>query len=90
MNKPLTCEVEGDNLVISIGISTLSWAAKKCNGGVIPKNIHIIDERQWAKDVAIEIIKEDEIGNSMLNKMMDKAMDEAFNSGSAALNYTKI
>ena len=88
-DKPLGCEVEGEQLVIRIGVSTLAWAAKKRNGGVVPDNYGMVDKQQWAKDVANRITHEDEVGNTMLCEMLDEAMQEAMDDGSTALRYPK-
>ena len=88
-DKPLGCEVEGEQLVIRIGVSTLAWAAKKRNGGVVPDNLRMVDKQQWAKDVALEVMHEDEVGNYMLAEMLDEAMQAAMDGGSRALGYPK-
>lgn len=86
-DQPLKCEVDGDRLVISIGIGTLAWAAKKRNGGVVPNKCRMIDKLQWAKDTADAIAYEDEVGNTILNDMLDIAMERAMNSGSTGIKY---
>ena len=88
-DKPLGCEVEGEQLVIRIGVSTLAWAAKKRNGGVVPDNYRMVNKPQWAKDVALRIMHEDEVGNTMLCDMLDEAMQAAMDDGSTALGYPK-
>ena len=42
-----------------------------------------------AKDVALEIMHEDEVGNTMLCEMLDEAMQAAMDDGSTALGYPK-
>jgi hypothetical protein len=86
-DRPLDCEVEGEQLVIRIGVSTLAWAAKKRNGGVVPDNYRVVDKLQWAKDVANGIMHEDEVGNTMLYDMLDEAMQSAMDDGSTGLGY---
>jgi hypothetical protein len=88
-DKPLGCEVEGEQLVIRIGVSTLAWAAKKRNGGVVPDNYRMVDKPEWAKDVARKIVHEDEVGNTMLCEMLDEAMQAAMDDGSTALVHPK-
>lgn len=87
--QPLRCEVDGDRLVISIGVNTLAWAAKLQNGGPIPRRIKIADERLWAMDVANEIVHEDEVGNTPLNELLDQTFLAAWNIGSEALVYRR-
>lgn len=86
-DSPLGCEIEGEQLVIRIGVSTLAWASKKRNGGVVPDNYRMVDKLQWAKDVANEIMHEDEVGNTMLCDMLDEAMQSAMDDGSTGLGY---
>lgn len=88
-DQPLNCEVEKDHLVIRIGIGTVAWAAKKRNGGPLPNNYRVIDQREWANDVSRAIQKEDEIGDSMLSQMLDRAMQMAADNGSIGLSYPK-
>lgn len=87
-NSPLKAEVEGDRLVISIGISTLAWASKPENGGSLTRCK--VDGRRraaWARDVSREMTREDELGNSPLTQFLDKMMEAAADNGSEALNW---
>ena len=87
VDRPLGCAVEGNELVIRIGVGTLAWAAKKRNGGPIPNRVRIADKHDWAKDVANSLQHEDEVGNSMLTEILDRAMRLAMDMGSTGLNY---
>lgn len=91
-NQPLSCEIEGDELVIRIGIDTLAFAGEQENGteGPVIGNSKVLDVREWAKDVRIEIENEDEAGNSLLTRMLDKAMSNARDNGSTALSYPPL
>jgi hypothetical protein len=97
---PLRCEVKGNRLQITIGIETLVWASRVENGGPAeleqtPRGEKLcrVDgrrQRQWAEDVAREIIREDEVGNSPLNEFLDEMMVKAADNGSQALNFRKL
>jgi hypothetical protein len=79
-NAPLTVEVVGGKLVISIGVSTLAYAVQNgCHDwtGVIT------DEAAFAIDVATELEKESEDGTTVVHTMLDQAAMEAANQGSA-------
>lgn len=87
-NAPLKVEVEGGRLVISIGVSVLAWASKPENGGSLTRcNVDGRRRARWAKDVANEITREDDQGNSPLAEFLDAMMEAAADSGSAALNW---
>ncbi len=87
---PLEVIVKDGLLSITIGIDTLTWASRPENGGPIegPK----VDRKmakEWAKDIAYEICREDEVGDSPINRFLDKMMIEAKNNGSQALIWPK-
>ena len=96
---PLQCQVKGNRLEITIGVETLVWASRAKNGG--PEELegserggqkcHVDGRRriQWAKDVAHEITREDEVGNSPLNVFLDEMMVKAADNGSSALIFEK-
>jgi len=85
IDLPLQCNVEGDQLVIRIGVGTLAWASKNRNGGVIPNNFKVVDKHQLAADVANAITHDDELGNTMLGDMLDEATQDAMDRGSTGL-----
>ncbi len=91
-DAPLSCRIEGNQLIISIGISTLAFSANKgedmCElfeSGAIK----IVNEKQFAKDVWYELGREDEDGSTMLTDLLDKAVREAVDRGSAGIEYTE-
>jgi hypothetical protein len=88
--QPLQCYIMDGKLVISIGIDTLAWAAKKRNNGPIPNRFRVTDKTEWAKDVSRAIEYEDEAGNTMLHEMLDHAMRDAMDRGSCGLSYGKV
>ena len=83
-NAPLTVKVVNDQLVISIGVSTLAFAAQGApDGGFIVSN-----EKGFAKDV-VRTLKEEcsRLGQStMVERMLDEAFDDAYESGSKHVN----
>jgi hypothetical protein len=83
----LRCGVEGNQLVISIGIGTLAWACRKRNGGPLAGRFKVVDELEFARDVANALQHEDEIGDSKLCELLDEAMQEAADRGSCGLEY---
>lgn len=84
-DQPLNIQVEGGLLLISIGIDRLSFCSVIENGGPL-ENHTIVDDAQWAKDVARELEREEENGNTPLNLLLDKAIRNARDMGSAALS----
>lgn len=89
MNTPIKCSVEGTDLVMRIGIGTLAFAAKKKNGGPIENHVRIVDKTELAKDVANELMRENEIGNFPMADYLDKAIEAAAESGSVAFVYPR-
>jgi hypothetical protein len=89
MNTPLQCSIEGTNLVIRIGIGTLAWAAKEKNGGPIDNRVRIADKSELAKDVANELMREDELGNMPISELIDDAIKNAAEHGSVAFAYPR-
>ena len=94
-DQPLSCKLEGDELVIRIGIDTLAWAAQ--SEGREPfwtydwekadfvQRWKVIDNLEWAKDVVREITREEEDGSSPLTNLLDKASEDALDQGSIAV-----
>ena len=89
-DTPLSCAVVNDMLIIKIGISTLAWAAKNENGGVLDENEKIINELEFSNDVARALCKEDEVGNTILQNSLDLAIGDAVDTGSTAIDCLKI
>jgi hypothetical protein len=95
-DQPLRCTVEGEELVIRIGINTLAWAEQSERRDTpfwtydeekyeyVPR-WKIINDLEWAKDVVREINREEEDGSSLLTNLLDKASDNALDQGSLAV-----
>lgn len=87
-NQPLKTEVLDGRLVISIGIETLAWASRPENYGPLTDcEVEAGREEEWAKDVARQIDKEDETGDTPLNRFLDKMMVAASENGSGAIIF---
>lgn len=92
-NQPLKVKIIDDSLVIHIGIDTLAWAAENApmwySLGYLDKRIHdskvkVVDLKELAKDVALEINREREDGSTPLTNLLDDAILAAFEDGSLA------
>ncbi len=89
--QPLKCSVEGSELVIRIGIGTLSHCAENCSELVdYPRNQHppyatVTDQAGFAEDVCRELLSEEEDGSSPLTRLFDKAFEDAIGEGSISI-----
>lgn len=96
-DQPLRCKVEGDELVIRIGISTLAFAFKES-----PLNCpfnekaedwlplwQVTNEQEFAHDVARAINDEAEDGSTPLHLFLDKLMQAAADDGSLGIDEVK-
>lgn len=77
----LHARIEGERIIISIGVETLAFAAEECDGN--PK-VKILDAKQLALDAIFELVKEDEVGASKLTDLFDDAVNAAMENGSVA------
>lgn len=82
---PLTIGIEGHQLVIRIGISTLAFCTHAEVGGPLPEKCSVVDKRMWAKHVAAAMKAEEEDGATVINKAIDTAMRDAYYNGSVAI-----
>lgn len=89
---PLKAEVEGDQLVIRIGLDTLAHAAEHCtlfyheekHMGAMGPYCNVADKDELAKDVIRAMTREDEDGSTPLSDMFDQAIEDAADDGSCA------
>jgi len=94
-SQPLSAKIEGDELVIRIGIGTLAWAAEfegrepfwdfNEERNKFVQLWKITDDLGWAEDVCREINREEEDGSSPLTNLLDKASEEALDQGSLSV-----
>jgi len=99
-NDRLKCHVTDDGLLqISIGIDTLAFAAKEENGGVLKKietygNIkyssEIDNNKHFADHIVNTILKEDEVGNSLLTEFFDKCIRESLDNGNHGVKFMRV
>ena len=85
-SAPLRAEVKDGLLTITIGTETLAWSTRHENGGRL-EGLRV-DRRKhkgFAKDVAREMTREDEIGATPLSDFIDKMVQAAADNGSIAL-----
>jgi len=80
-DSPLRVNVEGEELVIRIGVNRLDGHESH------PKLPALIfeDRKQWVQDVIREIENGDEVGGTPLIYMIDKCMSEALEQGSVGV-----
>ncbi len=77
-NSPLSVKVVKDQLVISIGVSTLAYALQN---GPEPFGARITNEKGFAKDVARALEDGDE-GGTPLERLLDEMANHAIENGS--------
>jgi len=93
-NRPLTVEVKGNELIIKIGINTLSWAFEHSDDNnpwdekqhKFIRTWKVTDIAQFAKDVMYELLSEEEDGSSSLSNFFDRACQDALNEGSIGID----
>lgn len=89
-DKPLTVNVTGDGeLVIRIGIGTLAWASdhqennnpfdEKANG--FRRLFRVTDAVEFAREVRVELCREEEDGSTPLTDLLDKVCWNAIENG---------
>lgn len=82
-DRALVCVVEGDELIIRIGVDTLAFADQERRNYERGSAYKVTDTVGFAMDVAVALLREDEIGATMLTNLLDQAMDDAIGRGSA-------
>ena len=94
-DQTLSVKVEGDELVIRIGIDTLSeaaefegrepfWQYDEIVGDFV-QHWKIIDNKGWAEDVVHALKDESEDGSTFVTDLLDKACEEALDQGSLSV-----
>lgn len=79
VNRPLTVSIKDDQLVISIGVSTLAYAIQN---GANDWTGKITNDKAFAKDVVAELLSELEDGTTPVHAMLDEAARLAAEGGS--------
>jgi len=89
-DAPLRVAVQGDQLVIRIGIDTLAFSAEHCQRFYDPVTnaerpyVRVVDNDILAIDVRRELLREEEDGTNPLHVVLDNAIVAAFGNGSLA------
>ena len=87
-DAPLEVVVKDGKLTISVGIDTLAFCSAPENTGPLDGcRVEPGKEEEWAKDVAEQIEREEEDGQTPLSSFLDGMMNEAASMGSCALIY---
>ena len=93
INSPLAVKVERGKLTIEIGINTAAHACRysdwanpydEATGDYI-RTFAIADPEQFAKDIALAMLDEQENGSSPLTDFLDKMTEAAINDGSTGI-----
>jgi hypothetical protein len=79
--RPLTIGVEGDELVIRIGVDTLAYAFETSEENQpfdekeddFRRSWKVVDKHKFAKGVAVGLTDEEEDGSTPLTKILDEA-----------------
>lgn len=99
LNQPLKCSIEGDELVIRIGIDTLKNAAEHCPKFYDYEQEYkdkkyvegpykvVIDAKELAGDVSLAIQREEEDGSSPISDFLDNMILNAYEDGSIGFQY---
>ncbi len=101
-DAPLKVVVKDSHLVISIGISTLAFAAEEgpfteynpdlaeneeYTGTAYEKIATVTDAKEFAKDVVYAMLREDDEGSTPLSRFLDAMAVAASEDGSIGLSY---
>ena len=84
----MSVEIEGDQLVIRIGVDTLSHAAQNCPefyDHILRKYapyVRVSDAHQLARSIRGMLQREDESGATRLHKLLDDCIVAAWEDGS--------
>lgn len=95
INRPLTVGIEGNEVVIRIGINTLKFVTEYCprfyDGYKDPANdgpyVTVEDKRELGKDICAALQHEEEDGTTPLYILFDDAIEYAYGDGSLAFKY---
>jgi hypothetical protein len=87
-DAPLSARIENDQLVISIGVSTLAFAAHSSPEGYMAGS-KIVNPLGFAKDVLAELTDESETGMTTITQMLDQGCEAAADQGSEHVAETE-
>lgn len=96
-DQPLRCGIEGDELVIRIGIDTLAFGCshspkfyeyeKHRDKPIGDPFLKITDNRLFATDVVRALQHEEEDGSGPLSDLLDEAAQRAIDDGAEGVDY---
>ena len=78
-STPLTCAIEGEDIVIRIGIPPLMWALQ--HETVWESQFGITDPEAFSKAIVKALNEDDEEGTTLVHRMFDSAADAAMAQG---------
>lgn len=89
-NAPLSACIEGNQLVVRIGIDTLAFSAEHCPRFYDADKpldadgpyVRVTNKRELAKDIVRELLREEEDGTNPLHVLLDDAIEAAREDGS--------
>lgn len=91
---PMAVKIKGGILTISIGVETLKSAAERHEEFWLPMtdkySMVVSDADRFAKDVLLELEREEEDGSTPVHLLLDKAIYQASEQGSEGLDYDAI
>lgn len=89
-DQPLVVRIEGQHLVVRIGIATLKFCSHAEEGGPLPEGVRVIHGRMWVKDVLRALLHEAEDGTNLINYALDRGIERACDDGSVALHFPPV
>lgn len=86
MNTPLTVAIEGENLVIRIGLECLAFGAENCPDPFFwdeqgRRRVKIFDRAVWAKEMLRQLCHEEEDGTTPVDTLLDDMAMKAIEDG---------
>jgi hypothetical protein len=92
--SPLTCRIEGGELVIRIGVDTLAFCFEESDPnnlydhdlGDFTRSYVVVDADEFVKDVIAELENEAEDGSTPLTGLIDNACFAAVEQGSLGVD----
>jgi hypothetical protein len=87
-DRPLTVQIEEEELVLRIGVDTLAWACEHCpklEDDWFDPTYKVTDPAGFARDVLRELEREEEDGTTAVHVLLDAVIVEAIDRGSCAV-----
>ena len=96
MEKPMTCKIEGNELVVRIEFDTLEYAAANCayfwdgESGTDTPTVKVMDPFLFAEEVCRHLNNEEEDGSTLLTNMFDNGIISAVEDGCEGVAHELI